>query len=272
MTCLATDSAGQVYVGGSQNISGTTTYTWEVMVYAAGASGNATPVRTVIGSGSSFLTVSEMAVDSAGLLYVLTNRPAPMVAVLSATANGAATPVRMITGAATQLGGNPLGIAVDISGTIYVSNTGALGTASVLAFPSTANGNVAPARVISGSNTGFHALYGIATDATGNVYVLDTLEVPAVSANSSIYEFPPAANGNVAPSRTIAGSNTGMSSTFTSYLQVDSAGTIFVSGDRGTNTPFVASYGAGASGNVTPSTTFTSSVWYGVGYYGIALR
>jgi hypothetical protein len=271
LTCLTTDSAGQIYVGGAQQISGTATYTWEVLVYAAGASGNATPVRTVVGSSSSFETFAQMTVDSSGQLYVLATQPAKMVAVMSSTANGAATPVRMITGSATQISGSSFGIAVDPSGTIYVSNTGAVGTASVLAFTSTANGNVTPVRVISDTNTGFGALYGMDTDASGNVYVLSTSLPIAPGDMTTIEEFAPTANGNVAPIRSIGGSNTGMS--VAAVMCMDNAtGTIYVSIDGLPAYPSVATFAATAAGNVAPTSSFTSTAWYQSGYFGIALH
>jgi hypothetical protein len=273
ITCLTTDSSGQIYVGGS--IESGSTYTWEVLVYAAGASGSATPLRTILGSSTSFLTVSEITVDSSGLLYVLTNQPAPMVAVFSATAGGAATPVRLITGAATQIGGNPLGITVDNAGTIYVSNTGVSSNSaqgSVLAFTSTANGNATPSRVISGANTGFGALYGMDTDGSGNLYVLSTAE-PEVPGgfNSTLEEFPATANGNVAPIRTIGGSNTGL--TYSAVLSVDkTTGVIYASVAGTPQNPAVEEFAATANGNSTPIASFTSTAWTGSGYYGIALR
>lgn len=270
ITCLTTDSAGQIYVGGSLSVG--TSFTWEVLVYAAAASGNATPVRTVVGSSSSFLTVSEVAVDSSGLLYVLTNLPAPMVAVMAASANGMAQPLRTITGPATQISAGSLGIAVDPSGTVYVSNTGlAIAAGEVLAFTSTANGNAAPTRVISGGNTGFGGLYGMDTDASGNLYVLST-SLPVVPGDmTTIEEFAPTANGNVAPIRTIGGSNTGL--TVSAVMCVDkSTGTIYASIDGLPLNPSVETFAATASGNATPTTSFTSTAWYETGYFGIALR
>jgi hypothetical protein len=270
ITCLTTDSTNQIYVGGSLPVG--TSYTWEVLVYAAAASGSAIPVRTIVGSSGSFLTVSELAVDSSGLLYVLTNLPAPMVAVMAASANGMATPLRTITGSATQISTGSLGIAVDPAGTLYVSNTGfAIAAGKVLAFTSTANGNAAPTRVISGGSTGFGALYGMDTDSSGNLYVLSTSLPIAPGDMTTIEEFTPTANGNVAPIRTIGGSNTGL--TVSAVMRVDnSTGTIYASIDGLPVNPSVETFAATASGNATPMASFTSTVWNATGYYGIALR
>jgi len=268
--CLTTDSTNQIYVGGALQVG--TSYTWEVLVYAAAASGSATPVRTIVGSSTSFLTVSEVAVDSSGLLYVLTDLPAPMVAVMAASANGVASPLRMITGPATQISGGSLGIAVAPSGTLYVSNTGeGVGPGAVLAFTPTANGNAAPARVISGGSTGFGALYGMDTDSSGNLYVLSIGLPIAPGVMTTIEEFAPTANGNVAPIRMIGGSNTGL--TDSNVMRVDnSTGTIYASIAGLPVNPSVETFAATASGNATPTASFTSTAWNGSGYYGIALR
>jgi hypothetical protein len=270
MNCLTTDSTGQIYVGGALPVG--TSYTWEVLVYAAAASGSAVPVRTIVGSSTSFQTVSELAVDSSGLLYVLASQPAPMVAVMAASANGTASPLRTITGSATQISGGSLGIAVDPSGTLYVSNTGlGTGPGEVLAFASTANGNAAPARVISGGSTGFGGLYGMDTDSSGNLYVL-SIGLPVVPGDTTtIEEFAPTANGNVAPIRTIGGSNTGL--TDSNVMCVDkSTGTIYASIAGLPVNPSVETFAATASGNATPTASFTSTAWNETGYYGIALR
>jgi hypothetical protein len=247
---------------------------WEVLVYAAGASGNDLPVRTIVGSSSSFLTVSDVAVDSAGLLYVLASQPAPMVAVMAASADGMATPVRTITGSATQLSGYDR-ITVDPSGTVYVSDMGEVtlgGPGSVpgevLAFASTANGNVAPTRAISGGSTGFGSLYGMDTDSSGNLYVM-SISQSAILGPTTIEEFAPTANGNVAPIRTIGVSSMGQS--VAESICIDkSTGTIYVS----VNGPSVATFVATVSGNAAPTAWFTSTAWndFSLDSNAIALR
>lgn len=64
-----------------------------------------------------------------------------------------------------------------------------------------ANGDVAPIRTISGSNTGIDGPNGIAVDSDDNVYVAEYF-------TDSVTEYAKNAHGNVAPIRTISGSNT----------------------------------------------------------------
>ena len=59
-------------------------------------------------------------------------------------------------------------------------------------------GNVAPIRTIAGTNTGFQRPWGVAVDSFGVLHVSDQTA-------SAVFDFPPGANGNVAPSNTLTG-------------------------------------------------------------------
>src|SRR5580658_4097079 len=73
---------------------------------------------------------------------------------------------------------------------------------SVLIFPITASGNVAPTTTISGTNTTITDPHHSAFDTAGNLYLTS-------SASNSVLVYPPSASGNVAPTTTISGANTG---------------------------------------------------------------
>jgi hypothetical protein len=97
-SAITTDRLGQIYVGGaipSPSTSPGPIYQWEVLVYAANSVGSAAPIRTVVGSSSSFETVISMTVDASGQLYISSGQPVPAIAVMSASANGAAKAVRV---------------------------------------------------------------------------------------------------------------------------------------------------------------------------------
>src|SRR5262249_35359795 len=92
--------------------------------------------------------------------------------------------------------------------------------ASVLAFKSKANGNVAPVVTISGSNTTLSDPDALAVDKKGRVYA-------ANDGANQVAVFAPGANGNATPSRLIGGSKSHLGPT--EGILVDPAGHLWVS-------------------------------------------
>ena len=112
-----------------------------------------------------------------------------------AYALGTELPVQRIEGSNTHLAGS-CDIAFGSDDKIYIANgawTG--GTPSVTVYAADATGNVAPIQEISGGNTGFNNPCGIAVDST-YIYVSDL--------NGSLFLFPLAATGDVAPVHTFS--------------------------------------------------------------------
>jgi hypothetical protein len=99
---------------------------------------------------------------------------------------GSGTPTATITGSATTITSGA-GIAI-YGGELYVAET----SGSYAVFPKTANGNVAPSRVVGGSVTGLASPTGI-TAGLGIVYVTDAI------ATGSVQMFAAAASGNATP-------------------------------------------------------------------------
>jgi hypothetical protein len=97
---------------------------------------------------------------------------------------------------------------------IYVAQ----GDNSVLVFSLAASGNAAPLRTIAGSQTGLSLPIGLAQDSQGNLYV-------ANRSGGTVTVYPPLANGNVAPARTLTA--TGMESP--EALAISVADAVFVS-------------------------------------------
>jgi hypothetical protein len=100
---------------------------------------------------------------------------------------------------------------------LYVANAVAN---SVLVFPLSANGNVAPATTIIGAGTGLSDPRRIAFDANGNIYVTNG------GAANSVTVYAANANGNATPTATIFGAGTGLSSP--NGIALDGAGKIYV--------------------------------------------
>jgi hypothetical protein len=175
----------------------------DVLVFdsASTRSGNVAPLHT-IGTG---LTVSAIFIDATNNRLFVADQLGNAIAVYdnASTLNGSPVANRKIQGAATHLG-QPGGLQIDGAGRLIVSN--AL-PASITAYANAAiaNGNIAPVAEIAGSNTGFSVPDQIAvnTTGTGTLYNAD----PG-AARIAIFTNFSTTNGNVAPTRSINGTST----------------------------------------------------------------
>ena len=251
---LTTDSSGNIYVATSSDIR----------EYAAGSTGNATPLRILPANATTTIgVVNGLAVDSSGNLFVSEERAG--IAVFTAAQNGSVAPSRYILGASQPGGGLstlelPGAIAVDASGNLYIANQNSNFTAgSIVVFGPTATGNVAPARVITGALTMMNgAPTGLATDLADNLYAASN---NLTTAGPSVLVFAAEADGNIAPTRTISGSSTRLGMLWN--VTVDPAANIYVvtDGTPFTNSltaiPTILNFSAGASGNIAPASSFT---------------
>jgi len=141
---------------------------------------------------------------------------------------------------------------------LYVLNTD---IHSITVYPVTANGNVAPLRSITGSNTMLGTCFPnqITVDKSGKLYV----SCQRVGSSWGILVFAAGANGNVAPTTTIGGNATLLD--FPYGLGTDRLGNLDVSncGTQCTGSgspPSVTVYAPGASGNVAPIRIITGSL------------
>jgi hypothetical protein len=131
---------------------------------------------------------------------------------------------------------------------LYVANFYA---PSVTVYQQAANGNVKPLHTIAGSNTGLHGPYGVALDASRNVYVVNTNGGSAFTGSVTVYAA--GANGNVAPIQTLIGSNTGLNQPFGVAIKLT---TMYVANENGST---VTVYASSANGNIAPGRTISGS-------------
>jgi sugar lactone lactonase YvrE len=229
---LARDSAGRIYV--------TNYWLDSISVFAPNAAGAASPVATIRGSKTGLEFPTGIAVDSKGKIYVvnasgdITNYPTAdakvRVDVYEAGSDGNVAPIAVIQGPRTRLQ-DPMAVAVDSSGKIYVADSGGAddpdSPARVMVYAAGSNGNIQPIAVISGEKTGLDMSNGIAVDSGGKIYV--TNNGSQIRHSDSVTVYPPGAHGNVAPVATI-GSVSGPQG-----IAVDSGGRIFVTNSEDWN-------------------------------------
>jgi hypothetical protein len=182
-----------------------------IRVYPLGANGNVAPIRTLInGVNSGLLQPRQVIVDIANNEIAVASI-SNSIRVYPRTANGDIAPTRVISGTSTLLS-NPLSLAFDVANGEYITSTfdAGSGNSGILVFPRTANGNVAPSRVIAGSSTllGTNSAPTVAYDAVNTEYVARKNTSPPTP--SAVVVFPRTASGNVAPARAIQGPTTGL--------------------------------------------------------------
>ena len=216
---IALDSSSKIYVADNGVNS--------VFVYPAGSNGNVAPssatISTTTTTGLSY--PYGIALNSSGNIYVVDDGVfgygPGSVFVYAAGSNGNAVPIATISGSNTNLV-EPVGIALDSSGKIYVADPGAT---SVNVYPAASNGNVIPSATITGNKTGLNYPYGIALDSGGKIYVADD-GVSYCDGTQSVFVYPAKSTGDAAPVATISGSSTGLC--FPSGIALDSTGKIYV--------------------------------------------
>jgi len=188
----------------------TVEYPPEIVVYKKDAVGDVPPLRRIRGDRTGLDAPHGIAVDEKNqLLYVTTwghhsnyqipgtgafYPPAIKVYPLNATEGTA--PLRVITGDQTQLNW-PAAIKLNPdNGDLYVANDI---NQSILVFrnAATADGNVAPVRVVKGDKTRLRNPTGVFLDRKNQELWVSNL------GNASATAYPLMANGNVAPIRVI---------------------------------------------------------------------
>jgi sugar lactone lactonase YvrE len=210
-TAITLDSSGRIYLAtGDYGAGGGGT----VLIFPANPSGTTTqtPIGTINTVGFAFTGV---ALDAARRIYIANPFPAANtpaeVAVFAANPTGVVSGVPVATIVGSNTGeDNPIGIALDASGKIYVANFGqyapAIQSITVYAANPTGTLNEAPLATIAGSNTALINPTAVAIDATGKVYVGNA------GASITVYAANPSGALNEAPIAKISGSNTGLTS------------------------------------------------------------
>jgi hypothetical protein len=243
--------------------------------FAPGSNGDPSPEAEIEGSYTMLCGCGDnlVALDTAGNIYTNDNE-AGSILVFAAGSNGNVAPIREIAGAYTQPTGLITSITLSNSGQLYVSEYAEDhgGSPTILVFAAGANGNVAPIRTISGSNTGLnqYGALGLALDGNQVLYVANSCRYGCVGSDS-IVAFAKGANGNATPIRTISGAYTGLA-TPESVAVHD--GLLYVANTNAaaSGTPSITVYHKSANGDVAPLRTITGPYTGMVDPVGIAVR
>lgn len=284
---LATGPKGEIYVGGEVGNDGP----GKILVFAAGAKGSASPVTTYTGGGSGTFDFPDfLTVNDKGQLFVMSDDGS----IEGFAANAASTdaPTQYITTYQTE-DTFSYGIGADSVGNIYVDEVNGR---KINVFGAGATGAATPTRTITGTNANsFGYLFGITADADGNVMVvsfnpsddpfqgvhskfaharqkshlrhdLSTVleqakahsDSPAAMVATGIYTFAADASGAATPTIAISGSATTVNEP--ESMTADALNNIYYVDFEGGTLTFM-SFKAGATGNVAPTTSATSSAY-----------
>ena len=193
---------GNLYVTNARGTGG-----FSVTAYRVNGSRRQAPLFRISGEKTQLIIPRGVALDSAGNIYVVnggipsgdqTSDP-PSVTIYRAGSDGDVAPMARITGPKTGLK-HSHAIALDSHGYIYVSNQSNDGTSETITvyFPGS-NGNVAPARVISGPATLLLSPEGVAVDSSGRLFVSSSAGGAHRSFGAAVLIFAPGSSGNVPP-------------------------------------------------------------------------
>jgi sugar lactone lactonase YvrE len=198
---LGVDRGGYLYAGSAVEPlidSGS------VLVFPAGADGNAEPTRVIAGPATGLRRPVVLALNRRDHLYVTNEKEHnddDTVRVFAPGAGGDVAPCRVIAGPRTGFE-HPLGIALDRSDRLYVPNAGHSSWSrsnSVTVYDAWANGDVAPIRRVAGKQN-----YDRRMEWPVRV-VLDSHDSLYVRTIRALAVFAPGADGTPEPARYITG-------------------------------------------------------------------
>jgi 6-phosphogluconolactonase (cycloisomerase 2 family) len=183
-----------------------------IVVFGNKATGDPEPLRKLkVTHRAQSMTIDE----ATGELFLSVQYP-PQVAVYSKTASGDAKPVRILEGPKTHFS-DVHGIAIDSKNKLlYVTNwgnvsdykvagSGRFEPPSISVYPTTADGDTAPLRVIQGPKTQLDWPGAMSVDSdTGDLYIANDM-------GQSIIVFHRTDQGDVAPARVLKGAKTHLS-------------------------------------------------------------
>ncbi|MGB8478694.1 MAG: Ig-like domain repeat protein [Acidobacteriaceae bacterium] len=223
---VAVDSSGDVFVADFGNVA-----VYEIVAGTNGnAAGTVSSTSTVNTVGSGFHAPTAVAVDSAGNVFVADYGVAVSAVdwIVEGT-NGNAAGMVSSTSTVTAVGSgfsNPLGVAVDRIGNVFVADTGNSAVKEIVAINTgkqSGQRQVSSTSPVNTVGSGFINPTGVAVDGSGNVFVSDL-------SNSAVYDIVAGTNGDAAGIVSSASTVNTMAGGFSAPhgVAVDGNGDVFV--------------------------------------------
>jgi sugar lactone lactonase YvrE len=220
------------------------------------STGTPTPAVTLAASAGSLSEPSGLAFDANGNLWVanLTGNTVVEFTASQLAASGSPTPAVTISAASGSLA-DPVGIAFDASGDLWVANTN--GNTIVEYTPSqlSASGAPAPAVTLSATASSIVGPLTIAFDASGKLWVAngDNAQNTVVAFSTSQL----AASGSPAPVVTLSANAGSLANP--AGLAFDASGDLWVSNATGASIVEFSASQIASSGSPVPTTSITSA-------------
>jgi hypothetical protein len=240
-----------------------------VLQFRLSANGDIPPKRSLGGPKTQITALTSIGVDDADLIYapLTPSKQYPIrVGVFTPNQIGDVAPIRIIIDAYTLH--QPLLIAVDPTGTVYILYTDAKHNQGIDEFPPGANGILTPVHEIMGSKTllsGAQTIVGLVADDSGGIWWICN----GATGIPRVVGYAPGAHGDVAPT-IVLGANAKTKIKAPSRLSVDENGYVYVQTPFGVHKDGVLVFSPGATGDVPPirKTQFNGDFQLGAVYAG----
>ncbi|MET0232999.1 MAG: hypothetical protein ABW186_18870 [Rhodanobacteraceae bacterium] len=196
-----------------------------IHVFSSNAIGDAAPIRTIAGPATELVAPFAITVDTVNAEIYVSDFFGSAVLVYPLAADGNVAPIRKLVDGPNSLLRWPRQLVVDtVNDEIIVPSFNIFDpppapTSSLRVYPRTANGDVAPIRSVYGDSTNLDNPINLVLDLAHGELITDSYAAGG-GGNAGLVTYARTADGDVPPTRAIAGGST-MFGGYTNYLAFD---------------------------------------------------